>query len=72
MEDSEEDEVTYSLFDTIARGRAKSELILPDCMLLLGRTRAGKSTLFNWINGKPLIGRKDKFISKKVYYYPVD
>ena len=72
MSDSEEDnEILTPLYDTIALGEIKRDLILPDCLLLIGLTRVGKSTFFNWMNGRPQIGRFDKF-RRKAHYYPVD
>jgi hypothetical protein len=38
--------------------------------MLIGLTRVGKSTVFNWINNKPLVGRENEY--GVVNYYLVN
>jgi ABC-type phosphate/phosphonate transport system ATPase subunit len=57
----------YDLYDNIALGESRCELIQRRCLLLVGLTRAGKSTLFNWINDRPLVGRTGDFNGLNYY-----
>ena len=45
------------LFNVLEKGDRKIQSLLRKAIILVGLTRAGKSTLFNFILNKPLIGR---------------
>lgn len=55
----------HDLYSAIAKGDLQSVRILEYCIVLIGLTRVGKSTVFNWINNRPLIGVRDR---GKVFY----
>jgi ribosome biogenesis GTPase A len=63
-----EEERLLKLYDTLAKGDLKKELILPKCIVCIGLTRVGKSTVFNYLNGKEMIGKR---VFGKVVYEPL-
>jgi 50S ribosomal subunit-associated GTPase HflX len=54
------EEVTSDLFSVLNRGNKKIKAVKENCVALVGLTRQGKSTSFNWILHKPMIGTQDK------------
>jgi hypothetical protein len=42
----------FGLYATLAKGDLRQASILENCVVLLGLTRVGKSTAFNWLSGK--------------------
>lgn len=52
---------SISMDCTIAHGEIRTSSILAECIMLIGLTRVGKSTVFNWINNKGLIGRENDY-----------
>jgi hypothetical protein len=49
-----------NLYRVLERGDRHIDRAHPTAILLVGLTRAGKSTTFNWVLGKPLIGVGDE------------
>jgi GTP-binding protein EngB required for normal cell division len=45
-----------NLFEVLEKGDFNISKAKPKAIILLGLTRAGKSTVFNWILNKPLLG----------------
>jgi 50S ribosomal subunit-associated GTPase HflX len=45
-----------NLFEVLERGDRKISEVLERGIIMVGLTRAGKSTTFNWTLGKPMIG----------------
>lgn len=56
------------MFTVLERGDRKIKNAYRKAILLVGLTRAGKSTVFNWFLNKPMIG-KGKLNS---YYVPIN
>jgi len=61
--------IKQSIFSCSAKGDYIRPKILANCIVCLGLTRVGKSTLHNWICGKQLIGKR---VFGKVVYENID
>lgn len=48
------EEKLYGLYAIMAKGDLKEDLVLPNCILLVGLTRVGKSAVYNWLTGKEM------------------
>jgi ribosome biogenesis GTPase A len=56
MEDQQES--LKPLFATLAIGDLIEVSILKRCIVFIGLTRVGKSTVFNWFTGRQIIGKR--------------
>lgn len=48
---------TANLFTVLERGDRKIQHAHKKAIILVGLTRAGKSTVYNWFLNKPMVGR---------------
>ena len=69
MTDTLPTKIPSTIFSCSAKGDYIRPKILKNCIVCLGLTRVGKSTLFNWICGKQLIGRR---VYGRVVYENID
>ena len=60
MEQEVQEERLFGLFATMAKGDIREQQVLPHCILLIGLTRVGKSTVFNWLAGHMIMGKREK------------
>ena len=48
-------------FEAMSKGYGAAEKIKDNCIVLVGLSRVGKSTVHNWLRGVPLVGRLNEF-----------